>query len=33
MKIIAYIEDPVVIKKILEHLKEKAEAHALVATS
>ena len=27
MKVIACIEDPVVIKKILDHLKEKAETN------
>jgi hypothetical protein len=29
MKVIACIEDPVVIKKILEHLKQKGEANEL----
>ena len=28
MKVIACIEDPVVIKKVLDHLKEKAETNA-----
>ena len=28
MKVIACIEDPVVIRKILNHLKEKGEYHA-----
>lgn len=27
MKVIACIEDPVVIRKILEHLQEKGETH------
>jgi len=31
MKIIACIEDPVVIKKILAHLREKAAANAPTA--